>query len=108
MKRTVTAALLSALLASAPAVAQDTQSTKIVDKPLELSIHMHFRDKYVWNDEWPVTKELTRLTGIKLKNVASKATTLSKEAFNLLMASGNLPDIIAGDELRHDFVRYGM
>ncbi len=108
MKRIMTATLLSAMLAGMPAAAQDTKTTKIVDKPLELSIHMHFRDKYVWNDDWPVAKELTRLTGIKLKNVASKATTLSREAFNLLMASGNLPDIVAGNELRHDFVRYGM
>ena len=105
MRRIMTAALLSAVLAAAPAAAQDAKTTRIVDKPLELTIHMHFRDKYVWNDEWPVAKELTRLTGIKLKNVASKATTLSREAFNLQMASGNLPDIIAGNELRHDFVR---
>ena len=108
MKRTITAALLSALLATGPAAAQDAKTTRIVDKPLELTIHMHFRDKYVWTDDWPVAKELTRLTGVKLKNVASKATTLSREAFNLLMASGDLPDVVAGNELRHDFVRYGM
>ena len=54
------------------------QDHPIVDKPLELTIHMHFRDKYVWTDDWPVAKELTRLTGVKLKNVASKATTLSR------------------------------
>ncbi len=107
MKRILGLALASTLLAPQLAGAQDS-APKIVDKPLEMTIHMHFRDKYVWKDDWPTTKELQRLTGIKLKNTASNATTISREAFNLLMASGDLPDIVAGNELRHEFVRYGM
>ncbi|MFD0462567.1 hypothetical protein ACFQY9_12540 [Microvirga aerilata] len=107
MKRILSLALASALIAPQLATAQEA-APKIVDKPLEMTIHMHFRDKYVWKDDWPTAKELQRLTGIKLKNTASNATTISREAFNLLMASGDLPDIVAGNELRHDFVRYGM
>ena len=76
--------------------------------PLELTIHMHFRDKYVWREEWPVAKELTRLTGIRLKNTASMATTSSRDAFNLMLVSGNLPDIVGGDGLQGQFIRYGM
>ena len=84
------------LLLASPATATD------------LTIHMHFRDKYTWREDWPVAKELTRLTGVRLKNVASMATTSSKEAFNLMLVSGNLPDIVAGDGLKAQFMRYGM
>ena len=76
--------------------------------PLELTIHMHFRDKYVWREEWPVARELTRLTGVKLKNVASMATTSSRDAFNLMLVGGKLPDIVAGDGLQGQFIRYGV
>jgi putative aldouronate transport system substrate-binding protein len=88
--------MLIALAMPSPAAATD------------LTIHMHFRDKYTWREDWPVAKELTRLTGIRLKNVASMATTSSKEAFNLMLVSGNLPDIVAGDGLKAQFMRYGM
>jgi putative aldouronate transport system substrate-binding protein len=74
----------------------------------ELTIHMHFRDKYTWREDWPVAHELTRLTGVRLRNVASMATTSSKEAFNLMLVSGNLPDIVAGDGLKAQFLRYGQ
>ncbi|MCY7388909.1 MAG: extracellular solute-binding protein [Burkholderiales bacterium] len=76
--------------------------------PVELTIHMHFRDKYVWNEDWPVAKELTRLTNIKLIGTASKVATKSQEQFNLMVASGKLPDIVAGDNLKDDFIRLGM
>lgn len=82
--------------------------TQITAKPLELTIHMHFRNRYVWNEDWPVAKELTRLTNIKLVGTASKVATKSSEQFNLMIASGKLPDIIAGDNLKDDFIRLGM
>ena len=92
--------------------ASDDAPYRIVKDPLELTIHMHFRNRYVYDENWPVAQEATRLTGIKLKNVASLATTNSNEAFNLLMASGNLPDIVGGSEversLKDEFNRYGM
>ena len=90
-----------ALLTVLGAVVESTHAT-------DLTIHMHFRDKYTWREDWPVAKELTRLTGVRLKNVASMATTSSKEAFNLMLVSGNLPDIVAGDGLKAQFMRYGM
>jgi putative aldouronate transport system substrate-binding protein len=82
--------------------------TPIVSQPLELTIHMHYADKYVWNEQAAVPKELTRLTGIRLKNVASKVATKSSEQFNLLIASRKLPDIVAGDNLKDNFIRFGM
>ena len=104
----VLAAASAVLALASPSGAQDATEHRIVRKPLELTIHMHFRDKYIWKEDWPVAQEVARLTGIKLKGVASKATTNSREAFNLMIASGGLADIVAGNDLRHDFVRYGM
>ncbi len=91
--------LLTALVA-APAHAEPP--------PLDLTIHMHFRDKYTWREDWPVATELTRLTGVRLRNVASTATASSRDAFNLMLVSGNLPDIVAGDGLKPQFIRYGL
>ncbi|MEK1947265.1 MAG: sugar ABC transporter permease, partial [Ensifer adhaerens] len=82
-----------ALLQLGSAAAEDA-STKIVDDPLELTIHFHFRDKYVYTENWPVEKKAAEWTGIHVKNVASLATSNSRDAFNLLMASGDLPDIV--------------
>jgi putative aldouronate transport system substrate-binding protein len=104
----VSAAALAVLALASPIRAQEATELRIVQKPLELTIHMHFRDKYTWKEDWPVAREVARLTGIKLKGVASKATANSREAFNLMIASGGLADIVAGNDLRHDFVRYGM
>ena len=104
----IVAIILSLFVLATTARAQDSAGTRIVTKPLELTIHMHFRDKYTWNENWPVAREVARLTGITLKGVASKATANSHEAFNLMIASGSLPDIVAGNDLRQDFVRYGL
>lgn len=98
------------LLQTGAAYAEDA-ATKITDDPLELTIHFHFRDKYVYTEDWPVEKKASEWTGIHVKNVASLATSNSRDAFNLLMASGNLPDIVGGDVtggLKDDFIRYGM
>jgi putative aldouronate transport system substrate-binding protein len=102
-------AVAIALTSSAAQSAPDAEAPAlIVNPPLELTIHLHFADKYVWNENSPVAKELTRLTGIKLKNVASKVATKSSEQFNLLIASRKLPAIVAGDNLKDNFIRFGM
>lgn len=108
--KVLVAALACSVLTSAAVLASD-QGTRIVEDPLELTIHFHFRDKYVYKEDWPVEKKVAELTGIQVRNVASLATTSSRDAFNLLMASGELPDIVGGDAtggLKDDFIRYGM
>jgi len=89
-----------------PAAAADDH--KIVDEALTLDIHFHFRDKYVYDNDWPVEKRAAELTGIKLNGIASLATTESDDAFNLMIASGDIPDIIGGNGLRDEFNQYGM
>lgn len=60
----------------------------IVKDPLELTIHMHYTDTFIYDDNWPIFKEAEAMTNIKLKGTASKASTNSKELFNTMMASG--------------------
>ncbi|MFA9439629.1 hypothetical protein ACDA63_08330 [Uliginosibacterium sp. sgz301328] len=109
MKKLVLAMAIgsSALMFAAPSVVA-REATWVTDKPLTLKIHMHFRDKWVWDENWPVAKEVARLTNVKLVGVANKAATNSQEQFNLMMASGQLPDIVGGDNLKDKFIRYGM
>ncbi len=104
----VSVAVLFASLAAAASFAQAQSSTLISPTPLTLTIHLHFGDKYVWKDDWPVAKELTRLTNIKLVNTANAVATKSKEQFNLLLVSRRFPDIVGGDQLKDEFIRYGM
>jgi putative aldouronate transport system substrate-binding protein len=111
MKSVLASCLIACLLvsnATAQAFRGVTPPELISPTPIELTIHLHFADKYVWNDTSPVSVELARLTNLRLKNVASKVATKSSEQFNLLMVSRNLPDIVAGDALKDNFIRFGM
>lgn len=96
---------LTAASGASMAAAGDKQY-RVTDKPLELSIHMHFGNKYAWDENWPVAKEYERLTGVRLNGVASKVGTNSQELFNLMLVSGNLPDVVYGT--KDDFIQYGM
>jgi len=107
VKNLITSIIIgSATLAVAPLIAATDGEYKVSDKPLTLDIHFHTK-KYVYNNDWPVEKEAARLTNVTLNNVASMATTKSEEAFNLLIASGNLPDIVGGSAMKHNVNRYG-
>jgi putative aldouronate transport system substrate-binding protein len=107
ISRSLVAALLaSSVLQAAPVAAQEDY--KIVDEPLTLDIFFHFRDKYVYRNDWPVEIAAAEATGIHLNGVASLATTDSHEAFNLMIASGDLPDIVGGGTLKAEFNQYGM
>lgn len=64
------------------------------ETPLELSVFYHTRDSFVFDNEWPVFKKAAELTNISLKSVVPKTTTSSTEAFNLMMAGGELADLV--------------
>jgi putative aldouronate transport system substrate-binding protein len=97
-----------ASLATAQSFKGVTAPELISPTPIELTIHLHFADKYVWEDNSPVSVELARLTNLQLRSVASKVATRSSQQFNLLMVSRKLPDIVAGDALKDNFIRFGM
>ncbi|MDF2923654.1 MAG: hypothetical protein K0R57_2568 [Paenibacillaceae bacterium] len=80
------------------AASPGAQSTLASEKPLSLKIHLHYGnggggDK-VFNDTWPVFKKAAELTNVSLTGTASKTLSNSAEAFNLMLASGDLADII--------------
>jgi putative aldouronate transport system substrate-binding protein len=84
------------------------EGSLITENTLDLTIHMHFRNKYVYDTDGPVGKKAFDLTNIRLTETASKVGTNSNEMFNLMMAAGKLPDIVGGSERKDDFIRYGM
>lgn len=98
----------SAKSSAAPIERTGEQKYFVTDKPLELKIHMHFRDRFHYDEEWPVAKQATKMTNLKLKNVASTTGTDSREIFNIMMVSGKLPDVVAGDKRKDDFIKYGL
>ena len=78
----------------------------VADPPITLTAHIHYGNVYVLTEDWILTKEIGKMTGVNLKGVASPMTTNSQEAFNLMIASHNIPDIVSG--LNIDMMRYGQ
>ncbi len=91
---------------SANIQALDDNKYLISEEPLELTIHMYIETKYPFKDEWPVFKKAAELTNIKLKGTAPTSATNSVEVFNLMMASGNLADIV--QFYTKDINKFGM
>ena len=107
-KLSLTAALLLGSAIATPAFADG--HLQIVDEPLDLTIQMNHRAYPVYQEDWPVEQRARALTNIHLKDVtvgANMATdsenTGRTEALNLMLASGNIPDIVGSSRIR-DFV----
>ena len=60
----------------------------------ELSMFMHFFGYCVYNEDWPIWKEAEKRTGIKITGVASESISDSSQAYNTMLVSKTLPDII--------------
>lgn len=88
-------------------VTERGEGTKITKEPLNVTIHLHTNGNIVFKDDWEVFEEAFKKTNIKLRGTASAASADSNEAFNIMMASGNLPDIIHGNRL-DSINKYGM
>jgi putative aldouronate transport system substrate-binding protein len=105
-------AILGTTAITAPAFAQE--NLKIVDKPLELTIHMHWpraQGYGVGGDTtkiYPVETAAREMTGIYLIDKTSgKNTKDNNEAMNLLLATGDLPDIVGGNKIQQPVNQYG-
>ncbi|MGO4909443.1 sugar ABC transporter permease [Pseudorhodobacter sp. W20_MBD10_FR17] len=111
-KLSVALAILGTTAITAPAFAQE--NLKIVEKPLELTIHMHWpraQGYGVGGDVtkiYPVETAAREMTGISLVDKTSgKNTKDNNEAMNLLLATGDLPDIVGGNKIQQPVNQYG-
>lgn len=107
MKRLGLAALLmSASALTAPAWAGG--HLQITDQPLELTIHMHWQRAQGYDEAYPVEIAACQMTNICLREATvGTNTTESQEAHNLLIASGNIPDIVGGQAIKDVVNEYG-
>jgi len=112
---TLTAAIAATLAVTATntAVAGSHSEHQIVDSPLELKIQMNHKRYPRYLEDWPVEVEARKLTNIHLKdatigaNARTDENSGKTEALNLMMASGNIPDIVGSSRIK-DFVnKYG-
>lgn len=104
MKKTLTMLLAAAMILSSFGCSQKTENAQggnaklegslVSSEPMEMSIFYHERNSFVFDNEWPVFKKAAEMTNISLKSVVPKTTTTSTEAFNLMMAGGELADIV--------------
>lgn len=74
--------------------------------PITLTAHVHWENVYVLSDAWLIEKEAAKRINVSLKGTASTAATDSKQAFNLMIASNQIPDLVGGN--RDDINRYGI
>ena len=73
----------------------------VYDQPKTFTIFNNY-DNMVLDPRWPVFQKLGEITGIYLESVISMTNSNEQEAYNLMIASGNLADIISyndGNEL---------
>ena len=77
----------------------------IVDKPTEFTVFSIHQGK-AFEGDLPVFKKAGEMTNVKLKGIASKNQTNQVQAYNLMLSSGDLPDILAY-ELVEDLERLG-
>lgn len=110
-KLSLAAALLAGSAITTPAVADG--HLKIVDDPLELTIQMNHARYPIYEETWPVEQQARAWTNIHLKDVTVGANmrtdenTGKTEALNLMLAGGNIPDIVGSSRIK-DFVnQYG-
>ena len=64
------------------------------DEADELTLHMHFFGYCVYDETWPIWQEAEKRTGIKVKGTASEVISDSAQAYNTMLVSDKLSDII--------------
>lgn len=75
-------------------VANASQEYQITEKPTEVSI-LAIQNGKVFDEKMAIFQEAFKDTNIKLKAAGSKNISDEVQAFNLAVASGDLPDIIS-------------
>lgn len=107
MRRTTLASAILSTTCLAGAVAAN-EDFRITEEPLELTIHMHWDRSQGYVESYPVEQKARKLTGIHLKEAtAGKNTTDTREAMNLLLAMGDMPDIVGSQLIKQPVNEYG-
>ncbi|KMK67358.1 carbohydrate ABC transporter substrate-binding protein, CUT1 family [Puniceibacterium sp. IMCC21224] len=105
-KLSLASAILASTALTTPAFADS--HLQVVDKPLELSIHMHWPRAQGYDEDYAVEKAACALSNVCLKDAtAGRNSTDSIEAMNLLIAQGNMPDIVGGHLIQQPVNQYG-
>lgn len=66
----------------------------VSEKPVTFTFFNLFANT-PFNGDWEVWKEIARLTNVKLEGAVSQSTTDEDTAFNMMLSSGDLADIIS-------------
>lgn len=90
---------------SSALTAEAGQSGKASDTPVTLSVHM-ISQNLPFDDTWAVFTEAAKKTNVSLEGTIPKTVTDRTEAFNLMMASGNIADIVSNTKANMD--RFGQ
>jgi putative aldouronate transport system substrate-binding protein len=111
-KLSLSLAMLATTAITAPAFAEGT--LPIVEEPMELTIHMHWpraQGYGVGGDTskiYPVEEAARAATNIHLiDQTFGKNSKESHEAMNLLIASGDMPDIVGGHLIQQPVNEFG-
>lgn len=105
MKKLLLLLLVTALLNPASLLAEE-KSFLVSQEPVTLTAFIHWGNVYVLNDDWFILDEAERLTNVKLKGTASVNDTDSTAAYNLMIAGGDLADLVSGTI--NNANKYGM
>ncbi|MFA6841296.1 MAG: hypothetical protein WCR05_10995, partial [Sphaerochaetaceae bacterium] len=79
--------------ANASPQTQELSGSQISATPKEFTIFLNFNNM-PFNSEWPVWKEVAKRTNVSLKGIIPQSNSNEEEAFNLMLSSGDLADII--------------
>ncbi len=84
----------------------DLESDSLISKePIELTYF--FRASKDDDGQWGIFKEAAKMTGIFAKTTVSKSNSNLTQSFNLMLASGEIDDIVFTQD-ENQFVKYGM
>ncbi|MCT4598027.1 MAG: extracellular solute-binding protein [Vallitalea sp.] len=68
------------------------------EKPITLSIFQFLHNPY--KDDYAAFKKAAEMTNVSLKGVVSQSSSKNKEAFNLMVVSGEMADIVTWDRAK--------
>jgi len=104
-------------VAETPTEAGETPTQAVVDDPTDpaddgdeivLTIHYHAGANGVFDEDWPVWREIAERTGVRLTGTANPIADNAQEQFNLEAVDQFPADIYAGPGLGDLFRQYGQ